>query len=123
VIRATAATHGERAALLGRARAQLRAALELDPKLPEAHTELAFTYLLPGEPAAQAVVHAERAFALLPSCFEVALQFAEALSAAGEPARALPLLTRLRFEAARSRAYATYLDRLIADAKQASVGR
>jgi tetratricopeptide (TPR) repeat protein len=107
-----------RATFLKRARLEFERAIALDGAIPEAHTELAFTYLAPGESAELAIAHADRAFALLPSDITIALQLAEVLIAAEKLDEARPLLTRLRTEASRSKKYAAYLDRLLALSQQ-----
>lgn len=109
----------QRAAYLKRARIEYERAIALDSKIPEAHTELAFTYLAPGEPAEQAIVHADEAFALLPSDNTTALQLAEVLVAAGRFDEARPVLTRLLPDATRSKTYREYLDGLLARVAQA----
>jgi tetratricopeptide (TPR) repeat protein len=108
----------QRADYLKRGRAEYERAIALDGSLPEAHTELAFTYLAPGEPAAEAIPHADRAFDLLPSNSTVALQLAEVLIASGKLDEARPLLTRLLPQASASRKYKAYLDELMARVAQ-----
>jgi thioredoxin-like negative regulator of GroEL len=110
----TALPAEQRAEYLKRGRAEYLRAIALDASIPEAHTELAYTYLAPGEPAAEAIVHADKAFELLPSDTTIALQLAEVLIAAGRFDEARPVLTRLLPEASRSKKYREYLDGLLA---------
>jgi Flp pilus assembly protein TadD len=107
----------QREAWLSMARAEYRRAIELDPRAPEAHAQLGFSYLLPGDDAAQAVIHADAAFARLSSDVVIAVQLAEALVAARRGSEALPILTRLLPYAARLEGAAAYLERLIVTAE------
>jgi len=116
-VETTGLPESQRKDYIERARTEYLRAIELDPDHPEAHTELAFTYLHPGEPAGDSVAYADRAFKLLPSEATIVVQLAEILIAAGRPSEALPLLQRLLPETTRSETYAKYVDGLIAVAR------
>jgi len=113
VVRPTELAAEQRASCLERGREQFLAALEIAPTSPEANTELAFSYLTPGEDASAAVRYADRAFDLLPSNDTVAIQLAEVLIAAGRGTEAVPILDRLRPYIPRNPSLEPYLDLLM----------
>ena len=88
----TGSTDPDRTPLLGRAREHLRRAIELDPELPEAHAQLASSYLLDADgDVEQGLAEALRAQQLLSSDSRVSYLLAVAHYRSGrlEPARKL----------------------------------